>query len=204
MDGREICKLMRRNGVSVPIIMLTPRTAKPTPFWGSIPAPTTMSPSPSASRPARAHPRPAASARAQRRCNLLDRRIHLQAGVEASDPTGRQGQDPPDREGGGDSQVSLPARDRVIAREVLLSEVWGYNALVATHTLETHIYRLRQKIEAEPSDPRLLVTEGRRLPPDGVARRERFCRPALSREARARPRENPEARRGSRRAPRRA
>jgi DNA-binding response OmpR family regulator len=48
---------------------------------------------------------------------------------------------------------------KVVARDVLLSEVWGYNAQVTTHTLETHIYRLRQKIESNPSAARLLVTE---------------------------------------------
>ena len=47
-----------------------------------------------------------------------------------------------------------------VARQVLLNEVWGYNATVTTHTLETHIYRLRQKIEPDPSHARLLVTEG--------------------------------------------
>jgi len=47
-----------------------------------------------------------------------------------------------------------------VPRETLLHEVWGYNPAVTTHTLETHIYRLRQKIEANPGQARLLVTEG--------------------------------------------
>lgn len=51
------------------------------------------------------------------------------------------------------------AGDSVIGRDVLLHEVWGYNSGVTTHTLETHIYRLRQKIEADPSHAALLVTE---------------------------------------------
>src|SRR5438132_1384763 len=49
--------------------------------------------------------------------------------------------------------------NRTVTRQVLLNEVWGYNAAVTTHTLETHIYRLRQKIEPDPAHPRMLITE---------------------------------------------
>ena len=48
--------------------------------------------------------------------------------------------------------------EHAVSRETLLGEVWGYNAGVNTHTLETHIYRLRQKIEADPTSATILVT----------------------------------------------
>jgi DNA-binding response OmpR family regulator len=51
------------------------------------------------------------------------------------------------------------ANSGVVTRDVLLREVWGYNANVTTQTLETHIYRLRQKIEKDPANAQLLVTD---------------------------------------------
>ena len=53
----------------------------------------------------------------------------------------------------------LRSADAFVARDTLLHEVWGYNANVTTHTLETHIYRLRQKIEPDPARASLLITE---------------------------------------------
>jgi DNA-binding response OmpR family regulator len=52
------------------------------------------------------------------------------------------------------------AQRQAVPRETLLRDVWGYNANVTTHTLETHIYRLRQKVEDDPTEARLLVTDG--------------------------------------------
>ena len=51
------------------------------------------------------------------------------------------------------------AGQQAISRETLLQEVWGYNSGVTTHTVETHIYRLRQKIEQDAAVPVILVTD---------------------------------------------
>ena len=51
------------------------------------------------------------------------------------------------------------AGQKPVSREILLQEVWGYNSGVTTHTLETHIYRLRQKVERDAGNPSILVTD---------------------------------------------
>ncbi|CAK0772330.1 Transcriptional regulator [Azospirillaceae bacterium] len=51
------------------------------------------------------------------------------------------------------------AASGVVGRNILLGAVWGYNSGVTTHTLETHVYRLRRKIERNPSHAEILITE---------------------------------------------
>ena len=53
----------------------------------------------------------------------------------------------------------LSAGEEAVDRDKLLKQVWNYNSDVTTHTLETHIYRLRQKLEIDPSMPRLIVSK---------------------------------------------
>lgn len=81
--------------------------------------------------------------------------------LTAKDAQGREGKDPvrlTDKETQILKYLYLNAA-RVVGRDELLDEVWGYNAAVTTHTLETHVYRLRQKMESDPSNALILITE---------------------------------------------
>ena len=68
-------------------------------------------------------------------------------------------EDPAHRQGSHILRYLYRAGEKPVPREELLREVWGYNAGVTTHTLETHVYRLRQKIEPDAQSPQLLITE---------------------------------------------
>jgi DNA-binding response OmpR family regulator len=59
------------------------------------------------------------------------------------------------------------AAGAAVTRQELYEQIWGFKAPLDTHTLQTHVYRLRRKIEADPGEPRLLLSEhqGYRLAP---------------------------------------
>ena len=161
MDGRELCKLMRRSGIAVPIIMLTAADSEADTILGLDSGANDY-----VTKPFRLGAL-LARIRAQLRQHEHSEDATFTIGEFTFKPASKLLLKP---DGKGKIRLTekeaailkylYRARDRVIARDVLLSEVWGYNANVATHTLETHIYRLRQKIEVEPSEPRLLITEG--------------------------------------------
>ncbi|WP_084420791.1 response regulator transcription factor [Henriciella litoralis] len=167
MDGREACKLMRQRGVRAPIIMLTGQDSDADTILGLESGANDYVTKPF------------------RFSVLLARvRAHLRSFEQSEDATFMLG--PYEfqpamkllvRED--DRKIRLTEKEtsilrylyraagKSVPREELLSEVWGYNAAVTTHTLETHVYRLRQKIEPDPANARILLTEtgGYRLQP---------------------------------------
>jgi len=168
MDGRDACRLLRKHGVDVPIVMLTAMDGDADQILGLDSGANDY-----LTKPFRLNVL-LARLRTQLRQHLrssdavfslgpYEFRPNLKVLVRTDD-----GRRIPltDKE---TQMLRLLYRhlDRPTDRNVLLREVWGYSSEASTHTIETHIYRLRQKIEPDPGAPSLLVTEagGYRLNP---------------------------------------
>jgi DNA-binding response OmpR family regulator len=168
MDGREACRLMRRNGVKVPIIMLTGADTDADTILGLDAGANDY-----VTKPFRLGVL-LARLRAQLRQHEQSEDAVFTIGPYTFQPSGKILLDEET-----EKKVRLTEKEtsilkflyrsgeKVVDRDTLLDEVWGYNAGVTTHTLETHVYRLRQKIERDPSNAEILVTEpgGYRLIP---------------------------------------
>jgi len=159
MDGREVCRLMRRGGVRSPIIMLTGHDTDADQILGLDAGANDF-----VTKPFRLNVL-LARLRAQLRQHEQSEDAVFAIGPYTFQPANKLLLD------GAGKKIRLTEKEtsilkylyragaRVVGRETLLVEVWGYNAGVTTHTLETHVYRLRQKIEPDPQNARILVTE---------------------------------------------
>lgn len=167
-DGREVCKMLRRNAVKCPVIMLTAADSDADTILGLESGANDYVTKPFKFAVLLAR------VRAQLRQHEQSEDAVFGIGPYTFRPSNKMlmHNERNQKVRLTEKETSIlkylyRAGDKVISRDILLNEVWGYNAGVTTHTLETHVYRLRQKIERDPSNAELLVTEpgGYRLVP---------------------------------------
>ena len=167
MDGREALKLLRGGGISTPVIMLTAAAGDSDTILGLESGANAYVTKPFKFNVLLAH------IRAQLRSHEQSEDAVFRIGPYEFRPAAKVLLDARSKKIRlTDKETNIlkylyRAGAKVVSREELLTEVWGYNAGVDTHTLETHVYRLRQKIEPDPGGPKLLITEagGYRLAP---------------------------------------
>jgi len=167
IDGREVCKRMRAAGVGAPVIMLTAAASDADTIQGLDSGANDYVTKPFHFSVLLAR------IRAQLRSHEQSEDAVFRIGPYEFRPAAKQLIDPKQKKIRlTEKETSIlkylyRAGEKPVSREELLAEVWGYNAGVTTHTLETHVYRLRQKIEPDPAGARLLLTEtgGYRLAP---------------------------------------
>lgn len=160
MDGREVCRLMRRGGVRAPIIMLTGADTDADTILGLDAGANDYVTKPFKLGVLLARLR--AHIRQHERSDDAVFTVGPYTFQPANKLLVRESDQRKVRLTDKETAILkylYRAGDKAVAREKLLDEVWGYNAAVTTHTLETHVYRLRQKIEDDPSGAKLLITE---------------------------------------------
>ena len=159
-DGREVCRVMRRNGVKSPIIMISNVDTDVDAILGLDAGANDYVTKPFKIKVLMAR------LRAQIRQHEQSEYVVFRIGPYTFRPGAKMLLDNEtnkkvrltDKETAIIKYLHL-CNGRVVSRDVLLGEIWGYHADLTTHTLETHVYRLRQKIERDPSKVKLLVTE---------------------------------------------
>ncbi|RMF67175.1 MAG: DNA-binding response regulator [Alphaproteobacteria bacterium] len=160
IDGREACRMMRKAGVRVPIIMLTGADTDADMILGLESGANDYVTKPFRFGVLLARMR--AHLRQHQHSedavfNLGDQEYRPATKMLVHRHTGKR--TPLTDKENAILKYLLRADGRVVSRQELLDEVWGFNARVTTHTLETHVYRLRQKLEDDASSPRVLLTE---------------------------------------------